>query len=304
MAWGINEWFGHAIHRLQPSERKEMADDVLAGKSQQEIGRLCPFVQHLLPGELCNKKGGVCTIASYDATEQLPPAAVCPRRLLQKGKDERDVFDLLAQECLGVVPGSAYALVREVPFLLKVDEDGNARSAKAGRIDWILVTDFSSPRPEWLAIETQAVYFSGYSMQAEFEAISKAPEKLTVAAKNRRPDWRSSATKRLSPQLEDKQPVMNRWGKKVAVVVDEGFYNEFAAFQNDNVDFDNAEVVWIVAGYDDNMQLDIRIERFAELDESIRAISATRPMPKAQFEGDLLRNIEKNTGKVHFKTVP
>ena len=200
MAWGINEWFGHDIHTLPPSERKSLAEDVLSGKSQQEIGRPCPFIQHLLPGEICNKKGGVCTLASYEVADDLPPAAVCPRRLLQKGKDGRDIFDLLAQECLKVVPGSNYALVREVPFLLKVDEDGNARGAKAGRIDWILVTELEGHYLDWLAIETQAVYFSGSSMQGEFEAIKEKPEELTVVAKNRRPDWRSSAAKTLSPQ--------------------------------------------------------------------------------------------------------
>ena len=303
MAWGINEWFGHPVANITPEHRKNMADDVLSGAKNSVIGRTCPFVQHLMPGALCNKRGGVCSIIPYEDVEHKTPAAVCPRRLLQMDSAGRDIFDLLASQCLGVKLGQNYVVVREVPFLLKVDEAGEARGSKAGRIDWVLVSDADNPTKNWLAIETQAVYFSGDSMQRDFEMLQENPNRLAVTEGSRRPDWRSSAAKRLSPQLEDKQPVMIRWGKKVAVVVDEGFFDEFAAFQNDNVTFDNADVVWVVAGYDENLQITLRIERYAELNESIRAISATRPVDKKQFENALAKHISDRSSKVHIKTI-
>lgn len=304
MAWGIKEWFGSSIDRLKPSERKQMAEDALSNKAVGEINRQCPFIQHLMPGEICNKRGGVCTIIEYDSVAEKLPAAVCPRRLLEQDSAGNDVFDLLAKECFGIEAGKEYAVIREVPFLLKVDGEGNARSAKAGRIDWVLVADIENPATDWLAIETQAVYFSGDSMTGDFEMIRLDPDHLHVTPGARRPDWRSSAAKRLSPQLEDKQPVMIRWGKKVAVIVDEGFFQEFAAFQHDHVDFDNADVVWVVAGYDSNMRIVLRIERYAELEESIKAMSATRPVKKQVFEQDLAWHVTHQSSKVHFKIVP
>ena len=41
----------------------------------------------------------------------------------------------------------------------------------------------------------------------------------------RRPDYRSSGPKRLSPQLDVKVPVLRNWGKKVVVVIDRFFYD-------------------------------------------------------------------------------
>lgn len=304
MAWGICEWYGDMVTDMTAEERASAADDALAGGEVTQHGRLCPFVQHLEPGAVCNKKGGVCSIMPYSGEEPAPPASVCPRRLLDKDKSGKDIFDVLTQECFHVKSKSDYAVIREVPFLEKIDEKGQARGAKAGRIDWVLVANPEDNRPDWMAIETQAVYFSGASMNEDFEMYRRNPRQLHVTSKNRRPDWRSSGSKRLAPQLDAKSPVMSRWGRKVAVVVDEGFYSEFAAFEHDDVDFDNSEIVWVVISYDSLMNSSIRIERYAELKESITAIQATRPVRKAEFEADLGTHVADRTDKVHFKTLP
>lgn len=49
-------------------------------------------------------------------------------------------------------------------------------------------------------------------MDVDFQMYVNKPDELNVTTKNRRPDWRSSGAKRLSPQLEAKSPVMRRWG--------------------------------------------------------------------------------------------
>jgi|SRR5690625_1558183 len=305
MAWGICEWYGQPIEEMAPTERREAATDSLSDTPVSELGRPCPFVQHLLPGAPCNKKGGVCSIKPYTEDSNMAmPAATCPRRLMALDRDGHDVFDVLAKECFDLSPSDPYAVVREVPFLEKVDQDGEARGAKAGRIDWILVVDPNDERSEWIAIETQSVYFSGGSMDIDFQMYVNKPEQLNVTTKNRRPDWRSSGAKRLSPQLSAKSPVMRRWGKKIAVVVDQGFFDEFAAFEHDDIDFDNSEIVWVVVRYNSAMEVDIRVERYSELDESISALQATRPVRKQDFESDLAREVVNRTDKVHFKTVP
>lgn len=304
MAWGICEWYGDMVTDMTAEERESAAEDALAGGEVTQHGRLCPFVQHLEEGAICNKRGGVCSIMPYSGEEPAPPASVCPRRLHAKDTSDRDIFDVLAQECFHVKPKSDYAVIREVPFLEKIDAEGEARGSKAGRIDWILVANPEDDRPDWMAIETQSVYFSGASMGEDFKMYRRNPHQLHVTSKNRRPDWRSSGPKRLAPQLEAKSPVISRWGRKVAVVVDEGFYNEFSAFEHDDVDFDNSEVVWVIISYDSSMNSSIRIERYAELKESITAIGATRPMRKAAFEADLKDHVTKRSQKVNFKTLP
>lgn len=304
MAWGIREWYGQSIYDMDSDERRAAANDALSSKSATQIGRPCPFIQNILPGAACNKDGGVCSIVDY-MDENCVPAAVCPNRLLASDGTGMDCFDVLAKECFDLDPQEKYAVVKEVPFLKKVDAAGQDRGAKAGRIDWVLVTQPGHKAGgDWLAIETQAVYFSGAKMAEDFKAYQRDPDNLHVTTKSRRPDWRSSGAKRLSPQLDAKSPVMSRWGKKVAVVVDRGFYDEFSAFDNDDVDFDNAEVVWVVLDYDDDMNVSINIERYAELEESRKAISGTRPVNKKEFEKDLRGNVADKTDKVSLRRLP
>lgn len=306
MAWGIGEWYGVSVASMTPDERREAAERAIAetgGGGAAEVGEreLCPFIQHSDPGALCNKGGGVCSIAPYEGGEIGAPAAVCPRRLLAMDESGRDVFDLLARECLDVEENGQYAVIREVPFLEKINSKGEARGTKAGRIDWVLVGNSADGQSDWLAVETQAVYFSGSAMAEDFHLYRDDPSQLQVTAGNRRPDWRSSGAKRLAPQLEVKSPVMNRWGKKIAVVIDQGFYNEFSGFQHGDVDFDNSEVIWVVMSYDESMNSRIKIERFAELEDSLKAIQATRPMNRSKFEAALEAELAKGSSKVSFK---
>lgn len=304
MSWGICEWYGIRVEDLSADERRACADDSLKGLTGDELGRECPFVQHLGKGALCNKKGGVCSIMPYSDTDASGPAAVCPRRLLAQDSRGRDVFDVLAETCFGVGREEEYAVIREVPFLEKIDAKGKSRGSKAGRIDWVLVAGVDRSAKEWMAVETQAVYFSGGTMDDDFALYRDHSDQLNVTSRNRRPDWRSSAAKRLAPQLDAKSPVMRRWGKKVAVVVDEGFYNEFAAFTHEDVDFDNSEIVWVVLSYQSDMSVTIEVKRFAELAESLDAIQATRPVRRDVFQKLLATNVSEKSEKVHFKRLP
>ena len=67
----------------------------------------------------------------------------------------------------------------------------------------------------------QAVYFSGEGMQADFDLLLGSNDAVPPEPTGlRRPDWRSSSAKRLMPQLQVKVPTLRRWGKKLAVAVD------------------------------------------------------------------------------------
>src|SRR5699024_12295769 len=106
-------------------------------------------------------------------------------------------------------------------------------------------------------------------MDVDFQKYVQKPQKLNVTDTNRRPDWRSSGAKRLAPQLAEKSHVMAQWGKKIDVVDDRGFFDEFAAFQHNAMDFKDSELVWAVVQYTYKKDIDIKIERYVELEKSI-----------------------------------
>ncbi len=136
---------------------------------------------------------------------------------------------------------------------------------------------------EWVAVETQGVYFSGDQIWPDMQMYIDDPSAVHMPAGKRRPDYRSSGAKRLAPQLQAKSPVINRWGRKVVVIVDEAFFDEMGALAAAS-DFDNSEVVWFVVGYSDSMELSLKTVVFAELIPSIAALQAAKPVQRAEFE--------------------
>lgn len=309
--WGIAEWYGQDIRHMSSNERAEAAE--IARRTDE--GTLgvddrpeCPFLSNIIPGSRCNKAGGVCSIRRYETDGPVrvdpgaQPACTCPNRFLEEDHDET-VFAYLARTLFGVSSGSV--VIKEIPFLEKVSANGSARSAKAGRIDWVLVPTpptkgDRSAQIDWLAIETQAVYFSGAKMGGDFATYEADPAHLHVPTGQRRPDYRSSGAKRLAPQLDVKSPVMRRWGKKVAVVIDRSFFEELGVLPDTVEDFDNAEVVWVVMGFNETMNLMVEQVTFAELDHSVQALQATRPVNKSQFESGLKSELWKaNSKKVY-----
>ena len=138
----------------------------------------------------------------------------------------------------------------QIGFLEKPDDDDS--SGDVGRIDNVLVVPNSSPL-SWCAVEIQAVYFQGASMKRDFDAILQARGMANIPfpAARRQPDYRSSGPKRLMPQLQIKVPSLWRWGKKMAVVVDRGFFE--AMGRMDTVKHaSNCDVAWFVVDYEES----------------------------------------------------
>jgi hypothetical protein len=197
-------------------------------------------------------------------------------------------------------------VVKETPFLRKVTDTQNTvdptesesenEAKKAGRIDWIVVnpSTLTNGELEWCAVETQALYFSGDKMRPEFDAYAAAPSPVLFPVGKRRPDYRSSGPKRLSPQLDVKVPVLRNWGKKVVVVIDRYFFENmntltdaFARARNDQERRDNSDVVWFVVDFDEEMRLRPSTVVFTTLESSRRALNATEPLSKADFTREL-----------------
>ena len=114
-----------------------------------------------------------------------------------------------------------------------------------GMIDKVLVS-LQGQQLKWCALEMQAVYFSGKSMENDFREMRawNGPG-IPFPAVVRRPDFRSSGPKRLMPQLQVKVPTISRWGKKMAVVVDRPFWDSLGEMRAVR-DLSNAEIAWFV----------------------------------------------------------
>jgi hypothetical protein len=295
-SWGIAEWYGKDIVEMSEDERRSAAEIALRTNAEglKNVPQpTCPFLDTIKPGAPCNKKGGICSIRQYTkvgddvVVADGQPATNCPNRFLEH-RGETSIFSVIAEELYGVTSGAK--VIKEIPFLEKEVLEGE-RSAKAGRIDWILVPDPSAANEgefPWIAIESQAVYFSGGNIWVDVALYAGDPSRLHMPALHRRPDFRSSGAKRLAPQLLAKSPVVTRWGRKIAVIIDLAFFNEMGALVVAS-DFDNSEVVWIITKYEDDMKMVIHTVLYAELGPSISALQAAKPVNRVQFER-MLRN--------------
>jgi hypothetical protein len=322
--YGIAEWFGRDITTMTPEERQSFGQ--LAAK-QDETGDLsgapiCPFISTLIPSARCNKASGVCTIRKFTAgpgASGVPVpgdkiVTVCPSRFLQSVVEDKSLFVWISEKMLDI---DKPTVVKETPFLRKVsdaqrlleiaadmEDEAEEEGKKAGRIDWILVnpSTMTAGELEWCAVETQSLYFSGDKMRLEFDAYAVSPAPVLFPVGRRRPDYRSSGPKRLSPQLDVKVPSLRNWGKKVVVVIDRFFYDNMSRLddaspraRNDRERRDNSDVVWFVVDFDEQLHLTASTVVFTTLDTSRRALNATEPLSKADFTRNLKQVIDDSS---------
>lgn len=295
--YGIGEWYGRLFESLSSEER-----DVFLERAARPLGNntpLCPF----RPGERCNKRGGVCTLSRYMISADGDGVAsahavgdlitLCPERFREGNLVYRWVSEVLLR-CPDPL------VVVEVDFLRRPEgvSAAHPQSASAGapdagiergvgRIDCVLVDPTRVEQLHWCALEVQAVYFSGASMNEDFRAIGKwHGAGVPIPAGRRRPDWRSSGPKRLMPQLQIKVPALRRWGKKTAVLVDNSFYS--AMSRMDEVDdVSNCDIAWFVVSYrrmDGHAVLHPQSVHLTTLEHAVEGLTAGVPLSQSEFE--------------------
>jgi hypothetical protein len=218
--YGAAELYGFDLSALPPERIRELSSsknkDVPCPFKRQEVGKPLPK---------CNKKGGVCSLRQYvlensgNVAAVGSPVTTCPQRFLEKNL----VYEWVGETLLGT---KTPVVISELPFLMSPqsagDEEGNEDAV--GKIDSVLV-NVRGDTLEWCALEMQAVYFSGKSMENDFVLMrSWTGPGLLFPRVQRRPDFRSSGPKRLMPQLQIKVPTISRWGKKMAVIIDKSFW--------------------------------------------------------------------------------
>lgn len=321
--YGIAEWFGKDVSTMSTEERLAFGElamrQIEAEKGVVVDAPQCPFLSTLIAGARCNKRGGVCSFRKFaygvdgvaTTVESDKVVTACPSRFIQEVADGKTIFAWISEKMLDT---TSPIIVKETPFLRKISDllqpletkidsqiaEDVAEEAedekKAGRIDWILVNpnSMNSSDLDWCAVETQALYFSGDKMELEFAAHSKNPNTLLFPTGKRRPDYRSSGPKRLSPQLDVKVPVLRNWGKKVVIVIDRYFFenmnrldDSYSRAKDDRARRDNAEIIWFIVDYDDEMRLRAGDIIYTTLESSRKALNATEPLSKVDFTNNL-----------------
>jgi Restriction endonuclease NotI len=297
--FGIGEWYGKSFVHLSPAERKFYASLQFERPNEAQP---CPFLSRPGASVKCWKTGGICSLRSYERSRttglvRINPAgstfrATCPSRFEQGETIYRWIGETILQSPNAVSIG-------EVPFLRrvpKIDSDALLSQREVGRIDKVLVVENTKPL-QWCPVEKQAVYFSGKKMALDFGNIAKFEgDGLPFPLVNRRPDYRSSAPKRLMPQLQVKVPTLRTWGKKMAVVVDQSFFDELGNLNSVN-DLSNAEVVWFVVKYveqpDGVVELQSSRTLMTTLEESVRGLVAAVPVSQPHFEETILTKLQR-----------
>lgn len=291
--YGIGEWYGRLFTRLSSDERRRLARMQSQPREKRpEIS--CPFRSTPEREVVCSKEGGVCSLRKYQQTRQgviVPEGpegnlcTTCPSRF----HEGEIVFNWIADTLLGC----------RDPIVLGETEFLQGPEGKAvGKIDNILVHP-ELEALQWCALEMQAVYFSGAAMRNEYQHLSRSKgEPLELPDGKRHPDYRSSGPKRLMPQLQIKVPTLRRWGKKMAIVVDESF---FAAMGNmERVDdIWNGDIVWFVVGYDETeTAAEIAAREFVvtTLESSVFGLTGGEPVSKEEFEASIRERVAREAG--------
>lgn len=185
----------------------------------------------------CNKSSktdpiGICSVSDGEAA-----ASLCPVRFLEGGRIFRDA----ARLAFG--PSSSFAIFPEIRILQVPDPKKSGKLKKIGKVDFVLGRIENGSVTDFCAVEVQAAYFSGTETRSALKHFI-ANQSFGILDTFRRPDFRSSAQKRLIPQLQLKVPVFRRWGKKFFVVVDSQFFRSLPEFRTTTPA--NSELTWLV----------------------------------------------------------
>jgi hypothetical protein len=301
--FGIGEWYGRLFANLAPEQRQQHARLQLLPKRERP-SQLCPFRNAADTPLECTKEGGVCSLRLYirDTTtgrvgvapgEDGELCTTCPYRFYEDGV----VFRWIGETVLG---HPSPIIVREVGFLERDTgssmADRDSAREEVGRIDHVLVHP-DTARLSWCALEMQAVYFSGASMQVEFRNLAGphgSRKGIPFPAGRRRPDYRSSGPKRLMPQLQIKVPTLRRWGRKICVLVDRGFYTALGKMEEVD-DISNCDIVWLVVRYEEQAgRAALRQDsvHLTTLEHAVEGLTAGRPVSLATFEARIRAKLE------------
>ena len=325
--FGIGEWFGKSVIKMSGAELRETAAIALKHKPPSKnpprladrpkaleafkAAPRCPFMRmsetEFLP---CNKQGGVCSIRMFSANSDgsatvVPPpkgnlVTLCPNRFHQD-----DIgYGWVADKFFGLKEspqkiGQVRFLRRKKRPTTEVADDAKEEDREdVGNIDMVLVNP-KAPFLDWCPLEIQAVYFSGDDMSVEYRHIIEWKGKgIPFPTGSRRPDYRSSGPKRLMPQLQIKIPTLRRWGKKMAVVIDEQFFGSLGEMVplDDPNDVSNCDMGWFVLRFNEETN-PVKLEpwkcHLTTLERAVEGLTNGFPVSLPAFEEKIRSKLEE-----------
>ena len=216
----ISEIFGHGVG--------DQSDAAWIDR----IEKRCPF-----RGGPCTKSSITDPIGICSVSDGLQAASLCPVRFLEGGRIFRDAARIAFGEA------ASFAIFPEIRILQVPDPKKSGGMKKIGKVDFVLGKIDGDVVTDFCAVEVQAAYFSGTETRSALKHFMENRDFGTLDI-FRRPDFRSSAQKRLIPQLQLKVPVFRRWGKKFFVVVDSQFFRSLPEFRSTTPA--NSELTWLV----------------------------------------------------------
>ncbi len=203
--YGAAELYGFDLVSLPPQRLRELS-------SAKHKAVACPFKKPEAgkPQPTCSKKGGVCSLRQFsqdmdgNVTPPGLPVTTCPQCFLEGNL----IFEWVGETLLDT---KTPAIISELPFLMGEGVTAGKEGDAVGKIDKVLVNSVGDML-KWCALEMQAVYFSGQSMENDFALMRnwQGPD-IPFPRVQRRPDFRSSGSKRLMPQLQIKVPRDDQW---------------------------------------------------------------------------------------------
>lgn len=208
-------------------------DDFSSEAERHRHHRLCPF-NNRVPSctkDKVNDPLGTCSI--FDGNNI---TITCPVRFRQDWIIASDAAAFF------FAPGAMWTSLTEIRL-----NDQHGKSA--GNIDIVLVAyDTQGQITDFGALEVQSVYISGnirkpftYYMQ---DPRNHATMDWTGQRDYPRADYLSSSRKRLAPQLLYKGGILYSWKRKIAVAVDDTFFEQLPALPQ--VPMNQADVAWLI----------------------------------------------------------
>jgi hypothetical protein len=185
----------------------------------------------------CNKSSKTDPIGICSVSDGKEAASLCPIRFLEGGR----IFNDASRIAFG--HAASFAIFPEIRILQVPDPKKLGNFKKIGKVDFVLGKIVDQQVVDFCAVEVQSAYFSGTETRSALKYFI-ANRNFGMLDTFRRPDFRSSAQKRLIPQLQLKVPVFRRWGKKFFVVVDTKFFKSLPDFPTTTPA--NSELTWLV----------------------------------------------------------
>lgn len=190
----------------------------------------CPY-NNRVPNctkDRANDPLGVCSIF-----EEGKPTVICPIRFREKWLIIENAANIFFDE------NTTWTTVTDVKMYDKFH-------TYIDTLEFVLVSfDNRGTIIDFAAIDTQAA-FVNRDIRKNFNSYISNPEKYLL--KEHKPtsfvDYISTIHHKIAPQLIYRGSVFHNWGKKTALVIDEGLLNSLPSFTE--VEKENAEIIWLV----------------------------------------------------------